>query len=57
MKGTLFSTFIVRIAAILVATSGVHSASAAIICTDGFGDGDRDNNVLDSGAETSSSFG
>jgi hypothetical protein len=38
------------IAAISTASISYHTASAAVIFTDGFGDGDRDNSGIDSGA-------
>jgi hypothetical protein len=38
------------VAAISIASFSYHPATAAIIFTDGFGDGDRDNNGLDAGA-------
>jgi hypothetical protein len=51
MKSSLFQTSLFRLAmAILVASSAFDVASAAIIFSDGFGDGDRDNNGLDAGA-------
>lgn len=51
MKAILFRTSIVRFAtAVLIASLAFNAASAAIIFSDGFGDGDRDNNGLDAGA-------
>lgn len=51
MKANLFRTFIVRAAmAICIASLSFSAAPAAIIFSDGFGDGDRDNNGLDAGA-------
>src|SRR3954464_544603 len=51
MKCTVVPASFVRIAAaILIASLSVRAASAAIIFSDGFGDGDRDNNGLDAGA-------
>jgi hypothetical protein len=50
MKRTLFSKLIAHAGAILLAASCFQAASAAIIFTDGFGDGDRDNTGLDAGA-------
>src|SRR3954464_9351979 len=51
MKCTVVPASFVRIAAaILIASLSVSAASAAIIFSDGFGDGDRDNNGLDTGA-------
>src|SRR5215212_7885013 len=43
-------SFIRLATAILVASCSFNVASAAIIFSDGFGDGDRDNNGLDAGA-------
>ncbi len=51
MKAILYRTSIVRFATAIAVTSlALNAASAAIIFTDGFGDGDRDNNGLDAGA-------
>ena len=51
MNATFFRTSIVRFATAIAITSLVfHAATAAIIFSDGFGDGDRDNNGLDAGA-------
>jgi hypothetical protein len=51
MKSSLLQTSLIRLAmAIVVASSAYNVATAAIIFSDGFGDGDRDNNGLDAGA-------
>ena len=51
MKCITTRTLIVRsVAAICAATFTYNAATAAILFTDGFGDGDRDNNGLDAGA-------
>src|SRR4051812_41287179 len=54
MTATGFRTSIIRIirasVTICVTLFSVHLATAALIVSDGFGDGDRDNNGLDSGA-------
>jgi hypothetical protein len=51
MKANQWRISLVRILALLVATTvSISAASAAIIFTDGFGDGDRDNTGLDAGA-------
>jgi hypothetical protein len=50
MKRTSISKSIAQVGAILLAATCVQAASAAIIFTDGFGDGDRDNTGLDAGA-------
>src|SRR5690349_14412090 len=51
MIATGYRTFTTRACALLfVALLSFSPLSAAIIFTDGFGDGDRDNNGLDAGA-------
>jgi hypothetical protein len=51
MKANLMRTITVRVAtAICISCLSFSAASAAIIFSDGFGDGDRDNNGLDAGA-------
>src|SRR5262245_20095361 len=51
MKAERFRATLVRAsAAILVTSLTLNICSATIVFSDGFGDGDRDNNGLDSGA-------